>query len=318
MNKIAFIIPYFGKFNNYFQLFLKSCKMNPTVTWLIFTDDKTDYQYPPNVKVVYTEFKTIQQRIRNKFDFAVSIERPYKLCDYRPTYGYIFEDYLKDFDYWGYCDCDLIWGNIRKYICDDILEGYDKIGVYGHCAIFKNTYEINRLFMSSLNGELIYKEVLADVRNHSFDEEYNNSINNIFITNGLRVFEGLKIANIYMKSSFFRLVNMNSEHKYEVESRVRGFFVWNDGNLERYYVDNGKINKEEFLYIHMQSRKMKNKVNEERFKIIPNSFENIEKYPIVDDDFYKIKTYHFNTHYWKLRSRNLVIKCKRFMENREN
>lgn len=284
--------------------------MNPTITWIIFTNDKTDYQYPLNVKVLYIDFKKMQQRIQSKFDFRVSIEKSYKLCDFRPAYGYIFEDYLKDYDYWGYCDCDLIWGNIRKFVNDDILNNYDKIGIYGHCSIFKNTYEINRIFMSPLNGEAIYKNVFRENKNHSFDEEFNNSINNIFMANGLRVFEKLKIANIYMKSSIFRLVNMNSEHIYEVEPRVRGFFLWDKGKLERYYVKENKIKKEEFLYIHMQSRKMKNEVNDKRFKIIPNSFENIEKYPIEYENFNKIKIYHFNMHYLKLRCKNLIIKCK--------
>ena len=36
MEKVVFIIPYFGKFNNYFQLFLNSCAYNKKFEWLIF------------------------------------------------------------------------------------------------------------------------------------------------------------------------------------------------------------------------------------------------------------------------------------------
>lgn len=44
-NRVAFIIPYFGKFNNYFPLFLKSCEANADLCdWLIYTDDKTEYK----------------------------------------------------------------------------------------------------------------------------------------------------------------------------------------------------------------------------------------------------------------------------------
>lgn len=49
-NKVCFVVPYFGKFPSYFDLFLKSCKYNEDFNWIIFTDDKEDYDYPNNVK----------------------------------------------------------------------------------------------------------------------------------------------------------------------------------------------------------------------------------------------------------------------------
>lgn len=48
----VFILPYYGKFPNYFQLFLNSCGSNPEYDWLIFTDDHTAYDYPDNVPAV--------------------------------------------------------------------------------------------------------------------------------------------------------------------------------------------------------------------------------------------------------------------------
>lgn len=39
MRKCAFVLPYYGKFGNYFQLFLNSCATNTDYDWLIFTDD---------------------------------------------------------------------------------------------------------------------------------------------------------------------------------------------------------------------------------------------------------------------------------------
>lgn len=35
MSKCTFIIPYYGNFPNYFQLFLNSCKYNSDFEWLI-------------------------------------------------------------------------------------------------------------------------------------------------------------------------------------------------------------------------------------------------------------------------------------------
>lgn len=38
INKIALIIPHFGNFKNYVSFWLESCKNNPNVDFLIFTD----------------------------------------------------------------------------------------------------------------------------------------------------------------------------------------------------------------------------------------------------------------------------------------
>ena len=54
MFSIVFICPYFGKLpKGQFPLWLKSCENNPTIDWIIFTDDRTRYNYPKNVKVTY-------------------------------------------------------------------------------------------------------------------------------------------------------------------------------------------------------------------------------------------------------------------------
>lgn len=94
MKKCCFIIPYFGKLPNYFPLFLKTCQYNTNFDWLVFTDDGTEYDYPQNVQRVEMTFSELKQKIQSKFDFPISLSTPYKLCDYKPAYGYIFEEYL--------------------------------------------------------------------------------------------------------------------------------------------------------------------------------------------------------------------------------
>ena len=36
--KIKIVIPYFGRFPNYFEFFLKSCEANDEIKFLVFTD----------------------------------------------------------------------------------------------------------------------------------------------------------------------------------------------------------------------------------------------------------------------------------------
>lgn len=317
MKNAVFIIPYFGRFNNYFQLFLQSCGKNPAYDWLIFTDDDRIFNYPDNVHVKYTNFNEIRAMFQMKFNFKISLERAYKLCDYRAAYGYLFEEHIRNYRMWGYCDTDMIWGNISHFITDEMISKYDKIGIFGHCTLYRNTYEINRAFMQPLYGQERYKEVFSKEQNFSFDEEFKKSINNIFIDNGLSVYEQLPIANIYTKSSDFRLTSLLGREKYIVEKKQNAFFVWDNGRLYRYVSYKGNIARQEYLYIHMQSRRMD--VNIEypntQFKIIPNAFDPIE-YDVIDDsNFNKIRQKYFNLHYFKLRSRNLVIKIKIYFSN---
>ena len=94
MKKILYIIPYFGKFPTLFPLWLESCRYNPTINWIIFTDDKTVYNYPDNIEVIYTTFREIRKKTQELYDFPISLEKPYKLCDYRVAYGDIFSNYI--------------------------------------------------------------------------------------------------------------------------------------------------------------------------------------------------------------------------------
>ena len=182
MKSIAYIIPYFGLFPNMFPLWLISCRNNPTVDWLIFTDDKRSFDYPINVHVTYMQFVELKGLVQSRFDYKINMENPYKLCDYRIAYGDIFSDYLTGYDFWGYCDIDLIWGDIRHFLTADVLEKYDKIGFQGHSTLIKNTDYYRTLYKHTLKDGSSFKAVAESARNWLADEKFFN-----------RLFEELKI-----------------------------------------------------------------------------------------------------------------------------
>lgn len=87
MKTILFICPYFGKLPiAHMKLWLLSCEKNPTINWLILTDDYTEeLKYPSNVKVVYTTLEAIKQQVQRCLTFLyiltihinyVTINRP--------------------------------------------------------------------------------------------------------------------------------------------------------------------------------------------------------------------------------------------------
>ena len=317
MKKVLFIISYFGEFNNYFQIFLDSCKNNEKYNWLIITDDKTKYIFPENVDVIYDTFQNFKNKVQTKINkIKISLDNPYKLCDFKPTYGYIFEDYVKDFQYWGYCDTDLIFGNIERCLNLEKLDKFDKIGVLGHFTIFKNTKEIRELFLEDER----YKEVLSSSKNLKFDEEFGEdfgfSINNIFEKNNKKIIALDNFADIYVKSSNFKITHYNADAKeYYTEKYKKNCFVYNNGELKCYSIDKSKLNIKEYMYIHLQKRKMKIKINKYNcYKIIPNSFEYLEKKINSVKDFKSIKIKNFNLHYFKIRLKNLKLKIQKKLE----
>lgn len=312
LKKGVFIIPYFGEFNNYFQLFLNSCEKNPDYDWLIITDNSDEYVFPSNVIVKRMSFKNIQNLVKSKFDFKVNLTYPYKLCDLKPMYGYIFSDFLKEYRFWGHCDTDLIFGKISNFINEEDLNYYDKIGCLGHFTLYKNNLKVNTAFMLPLNGKERYKEVLSYDYNVSFDEEYNQSINNIFNQHGFKIKRLPKIAGIYPKSSNFKVVKLNDDWSYTVEKKSKNLFIWNNGILKRFIKSKTKVTESEYLYIHFQSRNMKvNIQNNSIFKIIPNSFDELEVNQINFNTFPKYK--HINLHYFRLRTYNLMVKTRRLL-----
>lgn len=321
MKKGIFIIPYFGNFNNYFQLFLNSCAANEDFDWLIITDDERNFDYPKNVIVKYCTFEKLRKKIQEKFDFIIALNRPYKLCDFKAAYGYIFFDEIKKYKMWGHCDTDLIFGDLSKFITDDDIDKYEKIGILGHCTLYRNTKEINELFMSLLDNKYRYKEVYTTNNNCSFDEEFNASINNIFEEYKKHIRYTEYEANIYTKSSNFKLVKMNDNHKnYSVEKLKKAFFTWDNGRLVRWVKENGQIKSKEYMYLHLQSRPMKIRVSNEKkiVKIIPNSFDDLEVNNITLTSFEKVRRKYFNMHYFKLRGKNLykklVAKCYKIFQ----
>lgn len=319
MKNAVFIIPYFGKFNSYFQLFLNSCKHNPEFDWLIFTDDKTKYNYPDNVMIHYITFDEIKDMIQKKFDFEINLYHPYKLCDFRTAYGYIFESYIRQYPFWGYCDTDLIWGQLKNFIKQEDYLEYDKIGIFGHGTLIRNKEEICRAFMHPLEGCLNYHDIFTSPNNHSFDEEFSGGINNIFEALHYKIRETEYEANIYTKSSDFRLTEFTARPAvYKVEKRKKAFFCWENGQLFRYGMIDGKLEKKEYLYIHLQARPMQVRISFDarRYKIIPNVFEPIEQETVTYENFYRIKRKQINLHYFKLRWKNLKVKINRRLHHR--
>lgn len=303
MKKACFIVPYFGQFPNYFQLFLRSCSINKDYQWLIITDNKEKYSYPKNVKKIDMSFQQLREKFQDKFDFSICLNTPRKLCDYKPAYGYIFEDYIHDYPYWGHCDIDTIIGKLNDFLPELISKKYDKIFTLGHFVLYKNTFENNRIFMKQFQGRKLYKESFTTDKITVFDETYGNknNVNSIFISNKKEVFQEDYSYNIYINRTTFQQI----KYLYKTNTYILGeklkynIFVWSSNGLSQIKMCNNKVVNTKIMYLHLQQRKMRIKKDISKyydFVIIPNLFYGIEKVPKNISEYKKLKKGNFSFH----------------------
>lgn len=169
---IAILTCWYGNYPWYFPYFIHSCSYNPTIDFIIITDnDENIFNKPGNVKLVYRSMEEIKVHASEKLGFLVSIDNSYKLCDFKPAYGFLFPEIVEGYDFWGHGDIDVVYGDIRNFMTEEILNSYDIISsrhdyITGTFCLFRNNEQINTLFMQSKD----YKQVFTKAEHYCFDE----------------------------------------------------------------------------------------------------------------------------------------------------
>ena len=170
-NRIAILICYIGELPWYTKYFLFTCGYNLNVDFYLICDAQNKYTLPANVKIINKTLDEICTTAEEKIGMDINLKSPYKLCDFKPAYGLIFEDLIAPYDFWGYGDLDIIFGNIRSFITDNLLDNHDIISVRhdfltGYFQLFKNNELTRNLFRHSKD----YKKVFSSDRHFCFDE----------------------------------------------------------------------------------------------------------------------------------------------------
>lgn len=282
MYKICVIIPYYGKWPKFFQLFLKSCSYNSKIEILLITDLLLPPDAPGNVKVIKFTFNELKQFFENKLGHSVALNSYYKLCDLKPMYGYVFREFTADYDFWGFGDIDLIYGNLIKFLTDDILNEYDVITfrtewLSGALTLFKNTTAVNKLFMQSPE----WKKVASTSRHYSFTEcakQYKQ------IANGVSIFD--IDADITTMTAICKRGQLNGNLRYFEKKLIKesipstDYLFFNNGSIK----DNHGA---EYLLYHYITEKTKNLFSFPGWTVIPSKFF------ITTTGFYQADTFKF-------------------------
>lgn len=259
MKSVLLIIPYFGKWPLWFDAYLLSVAANPTIQWLCPTDCEIPKHHPANITFLPTTLSDLNQHVNKVVEADVPLN-PRKFCELKPAYGEIFAEQVKDFDFWGISDMDVVWGDIRKFITEEILDTYDiissrKENISGHFNLFRNTPAVNTLYKKLPN----YK-ALFEVPQFKWTDE-------VVLSNYIKTdpaFKQLKLKVYWPTILCNQERGRDSHQEYYLDK-----WLWQDGKMLE--LKNGKpIN--EVMYLHFINWKRTMKYSEVNYDDQPKQF----------------------------------------------
>jgi len=267
MKKIL-ISPYFGKLPNYFQIFLDSCGLNEDFCdFLIITDDKTLFNVPKNVKMVLMTFEAFNSLTKQKLGDEFGISSPYKICDYRPAFGKIFDKYIDGYDFWGHVDTDMVLGKLSNFLFEETFEKYDRILERGALMFYRNMDDINELFRQNVGGVINFNEAVA-MHEPCFYDEIMFPV--LLLKAGYTTYSNPSYADVLPQYYKFTI----DEH-CSIQNVPNQYFVYTSG-VGLFRGVNGVDDDTECMYVHIQKRPMHVRISEKG--IIPSKLYIQENY----------------------------------------
>lgn len=184
----------------------------------------------------------------------------------------------------------------HNFFTDD----YARYGLLGHLQIFKNSEEVNRIFMSGqgLNYRLDYHNVFTSGQNFIFDEA--EGIQKLFEKSGFDQLQDKFFDDIDISHFSFREYG-------EVEPKR--YYFWSEKNgLESIEIKDKKLVVKHPLYAHFQKRTIECPEFKEcdSFYVVPNKLVVGEKISIQ-----KIDEVTKNKLYWEYIKSTFLKKFKR-------
>jgi len=259
MKKIVIIIEYFGEaWPEWIELFFLSCRKNPSINWLIHTDCPCDQYSYPNITFSKMTWESYKRHISDRLQITFNPNNNYKLCDIRPALGFVWEKDIASYDFYGYGDIDLIYGNLRAFLTNSVLQ-YNVISTHewcfsGHLSLFKNESWIRNSFRDFSN----WRQIFESQTHFRFDEDYyfrvfvkpnrfskshfSLIIRLLDLINPLRA----KYRKLYMKEQFTTPLVPGLWEELPVKHSHTWF--WRDGAITN--KDNGS---REFMYLHFMN-----------------------------------------------------------------
>ena len=174
---VRFVTIWSGPLPAYLPLFLLTAGRNRAFEFVFVADSPAPHHLlegglPPNVTWIEQSLPDLLAEISQQLGLTLPKTDPYKLCDYKPTFGHTLPTLLGDADFWGHIDCDMVLGDLSRFLTDAILDAHDIVGlrgrqfIHGPLTLYRNTESVNQLFTTAEDWE----ETLANPVMQSFTE----------------------------------------------------------------------------------------------------------------------------------------------------
>lgn len=221
---------------------------------------------PNNVKLQRISWPGFKTWISNILGLDYNPDNPYSVCNLRPMFGLIFQDELEGYDLFGWCDIDVVWGDIRSIYTEEVLRANvvssDSAITSGHFLLIKNEQWLRDAYLLLDDWqECLSKKGIVSWEN-SLDEA---RLSSIFSPDKWIRDQpgGADVPQRYWNNNHF------------VQQFCTPFVPqeWHDGSNEHpeiWFWDNGKVfnTRDEgrtFLYLHLMNFRAKRWVNEELY-----------------------------------------------------
>lgn len=248
--RIGIVAPYFGPLPAMFSCWLKSAGENRDVDFYLVSDQFLDHTLPANVTHVTMTFEAMQDRLTNRLQ-AKRVISPYKLCDFKPTYGHLFEDILGGYEMWGHSDLDLVLGDLSGFLARNVAANrYDKVFDLGHLSFYRNSQAVNRLYEVPFRGCIYWPYIRDSKIVWVFDEAYDHGmggINGRMLSSNFRLYnERLHFSDVH--PGYLGFFDVNNEPS------LNCFYTLKDRTLKRYSRCEDELYEREIIYAHFQKR----------------------------------------------------------------
>ena len=152
-----------------------------------------DRPLPANVRYIEFSREAFTALVNQKIGIFPRQWRNYKICDFKPAFGHLLEEYFNGFHFWGYCDIDLLFENILQFLTSSVLANHDRIFAGGHFSLMKNSPRLCLLYQEG-SGEFEFRHVFSTGKYLGFDEW--NGFYKICVKAGVRQYFDDYIADI--------------------------------------------------------------------------------------------------------------------------
>jgi len=109
--RTVLVFVWFGPYPPIYHLTVRSACQSGVSQILLYGDEPPCLY--PNLRWVPQTMGDVTRRVRRVLPEAPEYNDPYKLCDLKPLYYFMFEEDIADFDYWMWQDLDAMCGSFN-------------------------------------------------------------------------------------------------------------------------------------------------------------------------------------------------------------